>query len=252
MASLFEERLVKVDLEGRAYCGRCGATRNADQELFQSKKEPHQAVRGHLKTCRGRRGVEEDKALLAARLTEPGPVLPDREPAAQPAESARQQPVASRWQPAVSLYKPVSYRPMLGAPPQPAGAYDQRLADLEAQVYDLRDQVTLSRQESERYREIAQDALALAGNHEPHLALAAAENASVSPVLYVLGGIAAAGVLGWALGLFGGNTEVIEPKMGSRNQQQSASRANGGLGDLLSTGSQIASLVKNVRGALRL
>lgn len=242
------DRLVLRDAEGRAYCGRCGATRNSRGVLFADLGSPEQGVRGHLKTCRGRQGLEDKKAELAARLAAPPLPVPDREPVFIPAETARLQPAGSRSQPARMPYSPTPYRSTL-AGHQPADAVHQRLAGLEAQFSVFRDQVTLARHESDRYREIAEDALLLAGNHEPHLALAAAENDSVAPVVYVLGAVVAFGLLGWALGIFGGDTpEESRPVMGTARPGTAGAP---GIGNLLDVGSKVLGFVKNARGAFK-
>lgn len=242
------ERLVLQDGEGRAYCGRCGATRNARGELFSELSKPEQGVRGHLKTCRGREGLEAKKAELAARLSGPPLASPDRLPASQPVETARMQPVPSRSQPASASYRPVPFSPGAKNHFLPAVADEKRFADLQGQINELRDQVTLARHESDRYRQIAEEALTLAGNHEPHLALAAAKEASVSPIVYVLGGIAAATVIALAAGMFGGATEDDAATMGRSNP---STRPSLGLGNAIDVGSKILGLVKNARGAFK-
>lgn len=235
---------VLFDTDGRAYCGRCGATRNARGVGFSELADPKQAVRGHLKTCRGAQGIVEERASLAARLAGPPPAAPHREPSVQPLKSARLQPAGSGSQPAVAPYMP---RPFRMAAPLPAAELEERFG-AEA---ELRDRLTVAVQEKEHYRKIAEDALALRDNHDPHLALAAAQAAQTPPIVYVLGGAAALGLIAWALGLFDGGGGDPRPTIRGRESYARGSDG-GGLGNVLSTASQMLGVVKNVRGAFRI
>lgn len=241
-------RLVLKDAQGQTYCGKCGATRNARGISFSQLPNPEQGVRGHLKTCRGVAGVEERKRDLLAQIDAP-PSTPPTRPTPLPAQSARQQPADSRWQPAVAIYRP-PHRAALAGPVQPAGALDHPSPSVQAELAELRDALTLERHEKERYRAIAEEALALATNHEPHLALAGAANSQVSPLVYVLGGAAALGLIGWALGLF--DTADAEPTPALRGRHQPSRPSLGsGLGNVLDVGSKVLGFVKNARGAFK-
>lgn len=83
------DHLVLRDGLGNLYCGKCFSTRSAKGLPWAND----QAVRAHLKHCRGKQGLEDRKAALLSRLAGSSPVVPPPVPVLPqvlPEESAGQ------------------------------------------------------------------------------------------------------------------------------------------------------------------
>lgn len=192
-------------------------------------------VRGHRRACPGISGVASHVAEIVASVAPSQPNLSQNNGSQH---AARANGPAASNQPG---WRPVPYRVEMGSTQasQPAPV-DQsvEIASLKQEVFRLREAV----------KQLAE----VAANDIQHLSQtqAAQAQSQMSPIVYVIGGVAALGILAYALGAFDGAQDHRSVMGGRQVQAEKPSRSS--LGDVLTTGSQVLSLVKNARGAFKI